>query len=92
MVSVHCQTEPVKVNKGNQALSQHRTKEEFVSDGTKKGWFYDKQSKIVWIKTMAGWYCAADERGIDGPEKDTVCWIDDEKHEEGKIRLSITQN
>jgi len=90
LLSIHCQTEPLKVAKDTQVLTQHRTKEELVSDGTKKGWFYDKQSKIVWIKPMVGWYYASDERGTDDPEKDTVYWIDDEKHEERKIILSIT--
>jgi alpha-glucosidase (family GH31 glycosyl hydrolase) len=89
LLSVHCQDEPVQISKGTQILIQNKTKEELVSDGTKKGWFYDKQLKTTWIKPMAGWYYAADERGDGDPENDTVYWIDSEKHEEGEFTIEI---
>jgi len=89
LLSVHCQTVPVKISKGTQTLIQHKTKEELVSDGAKKGWFYDRQRKIVWIKPMVGWYYGSDERGDSDPEKDTVYWINKEKQEEEHFKLYI---
>lgn len=82
LLSVHCQTEPTAILKGTDPLPQHSTKNELISDGTRKGWYYDTQSRTVWIKPMAGWYYAADERNAVDPEKDSVYWIDTAKPEE----------
>ncbi|MCL5098625.1 MAG: DUF5110 domain-containing protein [Candidatus Omnitrophica bacterium] len=82
LLSVHCANEPTTVSKGADTLPQLQTKAELVSDGTKRGWCYDSSSRTAWIKPMAGWYYAADERKEKDPEKDTVYWLDSQKHEE----------
>ncbi len=89
LLEAHCQIEPVKISKGTHKLKRRESKEELVSDAATSGWFYDKQHKVVWIKPTAGWYFAADERGIDDPEKDSVFWIDSAKHEEDEFTVEI---
>jgi hypothetical protein len=88
-LSLHCRAEPSTIFKGTQILTRHATKEDLVSDGAKKGWYYDKKDRIAWVKPMAGWHYSADERGDGDPEKDTVNWIESGKHEEGEFSVSI---
>lgn len=89
LLSVHCRIEPGNILKGNEVLPRYQTKSELVSDAAKKGWYFDQRSQIAWIKPMAGWHYAADERGKDDPEKDSVYWLDSEKHEEDGYELRI---
>jgi hypothetical protein len=89
LLTVHCPTEPARVLRGDTQLGRHRSKEDLVADGAASGWAYDRQKRIVWIKPAAGWYYAADARGESDPERDTVHWVDPEKHEEGTCSLSL---
>jgi hypothetical protein len=89
LLSVHCHTEPAKIFKKREILPRYRTKDELMTDATKKGWYYDQQSRTAWIKPMAGWHYAADERTEDDPEKDSVYWLDSKKHEEIGYELRI---
>jgi alpha-glucosidase (family GH31 glycosyl hydrolase) len=89
LLSVHCEIEPAMILKRTEVLPRRQTKNDLVSDGAKKGWYYDKQNRTAWIKPMAGWYYAADERGKDDPEKDSVHWTDSETHEEEGYGISI---
>jgi alpha-glucosidase len=89
LLSVHCQAEPEKVLKGTHILPQFQTKKGLLSAGGSQGWYYDRQHRTVWIKPMAGWYYAADERQAGDPEKDTVYWMDSTPHEEKSYDLRI---
>ena len=89
LLSVHCQTEPARILKGMAILPQQRTRAELLTDGTNLGWYYDKQSRIAWIKPLAGWHYGADERADKDPEKDSVCWIDYKKREEKGFGIRV---
>lgn len=89
LLSLHCQTEPATILKGTEILRRHQTKNDLFLDGTGRGWSYDRQNHVAWIKPMAGWYYAADERNADDPEKDSACWVDSETHEEKSYDVRI---
>jgi alpha-glucosidase len=93
LLSVHCPLPPEKVLEGTESLPRSDTREGLVSDGSRRGWSYDTQKRIVWIKPMAGWYYAADERSANDPEKDSVRWVDSGNHEDKEyvVRIRLAQ-
>jgi hypothetical protein len=88
-LSVFDGTEPTTILKGTETLTRHEAKDELLSDRAKKGWSYDRNSRIAWIKPMAGWHYAPDHRGKDDPEKDSVYWVDSKTREDPGFNLDI---
>ncbi len=89
LLSIHSPAEPVAIFKGTTPLTRQQTSDELLADGAKRGWSFDKTNRIVWIKPMAGWYYAVDERKAGDPEKDSVHWLESAQPEEKFYDLRI---
>jgi alpha-glucosidase (family GH31 glycosyl hydrolase) len=77
LMSVHTAYHPVDVLLYGLELRESRSLRELVSNSQLRGWYYDEQQQVVWIKARAGWHYGADGRGPQGdPEQDTAYWDD----------------
>ena len=89
LLSVHCPNEPLRVLHGTEPLVRQPSQASLLEQGADRGWTYDSQRRIAWIRTAAGWYYTADHRGDKDPEKDTVGWLDTAAHDEGAVSVSL---
>ena len=75
LLSVHTATAPKAVTLGARQLKQFPAKSDLLYNSANRGWSYDGQTKILWVKPAGGWRYDYDRRGPKGDvDRDTVVW------------------
>jgi hypothetical protein len=90
LFSVHTATVPKAVTLGQQPLRQFAAKGDLLYDSANRGWFYDEQDKILWVKPAVGWRYDYDKRGPKGDvDRDTVIWDEGAEVKGGAWEVAI---
>jgi alpha-glucosidase len=75
LLGVHTKRFPTSVTAAGAQLRQVASKAELLYSPQSKGWNYESDPGILWIKPSPGWHYDYDARGAAGdPDRDTAYW------------------
>lgn len=90
LLSVHTALRPMAVSRNGQVLPEHLSLHTLAGNSGLRGWYFDGQTQIVWVKATTGWRYGADSRGSQNdPEQDAAYWDNTAQGEAAGYQLHI---